>query len=274
MGYLMHENHIAHNWESFEAYRKKDNKGLATGFSQIDRKIVGLAGLVTVMGEPKCCKSTFVMSIALHSAQLGIPVIYIDRENGIQRTRTRMLCYLSNLSIGAIKGSMYENEQKYYDQAQSILTKLPIYYFAEMPTLDKLDELVSAMGKKYNKRILLLIDSLQSIISDFKDRRSSVDYWVFAFNDLKNKYGEWLTTILVSEKNRPSYGMSSKSGAKESGGIEYKAEQVFDLYLDNKSMNIMVNCVFNRDGDTGLVTELIKPQPYTYKLKEIEHCPQ
>lgn len=270
----MDEQHISHNWSSFERYRAKNHRGLLTGYPRIDKKIVGLAGLVTVMGEPKCCKSTFVLGIALENAKKGIPVIYFDKENGIERTRLRMICYLSGLTFGAVKGKLYSNEEEYYKQAVESLHSYPIYYKSTSETVESLEESIKILGKQTQKPVLLIVDSLQSIITDFKDRRASVDYWVFAFNDLKNKYNEWLTTLLVSEKNRHSYGMSNRAGAKESGGIEYKAEQVFDLYTDEKTGHVLVNCVFNRDGDTGLVAELIQPNPYTYKLAEVEYCPE
>ncbi len=272
---MIDESHIANNWDKFESYRKNQIRGLLTGFKEMDKAIVGLPGLTTIMGEPKCLKSTFVMNIALNKAQENIPIILVDTENGLQRTRLRMLCHLAGITVTAIKSNrlVYDEEIRYND-AVNILKKLPIYYIESSTSSQEIKSIIKEVGQKHKKKILLIVDSLQSLISEFKDRRASIDYWVFFFNELKLVYQEWLTTILVSEKNRQSYGTSTKSGAKESGGIEYKSELVFDMRPDSGGAFIWVEAIFNRDGDVGIVSKLLKPDPYCYKLVEAEYVPE
>lgn len=277
---MIENHHISSDWDRFDKYRTNAPRGLVTGFSDMDRSIIGLPNLVTVMGEPKCCKSTFVMNIAMYLAPQGNPIILLDKENGLQRTRLRMLSMLSGLTIGAIKSrSMTAEETARFTTAEAELKSLPIYYIAEEVSGPALEELIREVGKKHKQHVVLVADSLQSLVQDFKDRRASVDYWVFLFNELKLKYENFLTIIVVSEKNRQSYGTGSKSGAKESGGIEYKSEMVIDLYPkgDKDSPDadaIIAECVFNRDGDTGVIATLVKPYPYCYKLKEREFIPE
>ena len=92
---ILERNHIANNWTSFEEFRLKKVKGLQTGFSKVDNALVSLPGLVTVMGDTGCGKSTFVMNTLVHNARKKIPVVWLDKENGLQRTRKRLLCHRS-----------------------------------------------------------------------------------------------------------------------------------------------------------------------------------
>lgn len=264
---------ITEQWNGFDNYLSNCSRGLTTGFSEIDKKIIGLPGLVTIQGEPKCCKSTFAMNIGVMKALEGHPVLFLDKENGLNRTRLRMLSYLSDLTSGAIKSqNFYQGEREKYFAAVTQLKKLPIYYINET-TKEQIQELIDGVGNKHNNHILLIADSLQSLVEDFKDRRASVDYWVFLFNELKMKYENDLTILVISEKRRDSYGQSSKNGGKESGSIEYKSEMVLDMYIGKDKPTITVDCILNRDGDTGIVAELCKSSPYTYKLTSSEFMP-
>lgn len=268
------DNLIGKDWAKFEDYRANRFLGLKTGFPEMDRKIIGLPGLVTFMGEPKCCKSTAVMSIALNKAIEGHPVIYMDKENGMQRARMRMICYLAGITRGAVLGELLGDEVQRYNKAATLLKSLPICYLIENISAETLEATIKEAGKVYRKNVVVVVDSLQKIITDFKDRRASVDYWVFLFNELKQRYENWVTIIVVSEKNRSEYGTASKSGGKESGGIEYTSELVLDLYPSKDKSSIIIECTYNRDGPTGVLSKLIKPTPYDYRLKEAEYCPE
>ena len=270
---MLEQYHIGTNWEKFTNYCKNQSRGLKTGFAEIDKMIVGLPGLVTVMGEPKCCKSTFVMDIGLNKALEGHPVIMIDKENGIQRTRLRMLCALAELSVGAIKGRRNQEEQEQLDNATVKLQNLPIYY-VDTVEQEALEILVKTALNKHKKHCLIIADSLQSLITDFKDRRGEIDFWIFYFNELKKKYENYITILVVSEKNRQAYGNSSRAGGAESRGIEYKSEMVLDMYPTSDGAAIGIECTYNRDGDTGVLSTLTRPNPYCYKLAENETLPE
>ncbi len=261
---------LADNWESFEVYRSKQARGLLTGFKTIDTKLVGLPGLTTIMGEPKTYKSTFAMNIALNASLRGSPVILIDKENGIQRTRQRILSNLAKISYDAIRSKLTDEEQQAYKNARNTIAGLNFYYENMLGIVNPnefLTELIQEIGRKHQQKVILIVDSLQSLVLDFKDRRGAVDFWVFLFNDLKLKFDGYLTIILISEKNRQAYGASNRAGAKESGGIEYKSEMLLDLYRTGEN-KIFLDCVFNRDGYTGIVTELEIPKPFYWQVEE------
>lgn len=266
---------IGKNLDEFEEYLTKTARGLTTGFKEVDRIILGIPGLTAVMGEPKCCKSTFTMNIAIEKAKQGVRVLYLDTENGIQRLRLRMLSYLSGLPGIVIKSQRFTPEELYnYQQAKTEFEKLPITYIEGLESLQDVHSLLETIYNRGDAPVLFIVDSIQSLARDFKDRRASIDSWVFGFNDLKQQYEGRLTILLVSEKQRAAYGIASRAGAKESGGIEYKSEMVLDLRPHEELDKIIVECLYNRDGDTGVVANLIKPNPYTYQLHDAEYLPE
>lgn len=266
---------IGKNLEEFEEYLNKTSRGLTTGFKEVDRAILGLPGLVTIMGEPKCCKSTFAMNVALEKAKQGVRVLYLDTENGIQRLRLRMLSYLSGIPSAIVKSQNFTpQERAQYNSAKQQFVQLPITYVEGVESTQDAQTLIEALFSRGATNVLFIVDSLQSIIQDFKDRRASIDSWVFGFNDLKQQYEGRLTILLISEKARHAYGTATRAGAKESGGIEYKSEMVLDLRLHEELDKIIVECLYNRDGDTGVVANLIKPAPYTYRLQDAAYLPE
>ncbi len=263
--------HISSNWDKFEAYRRGLSRGLRTGFTAMDEKLISIPAFTMIMGEPKTCKSTMAMQILLNKALEGYPCLLIDQENGLFRTRYRMLCQLGQIPDSEMKSATLKGaEPASYSEAVSLLTKLPIDYMPPAITLELLEQHIKQTAKAHKKRVLVVVDSIQSLVTNLADRRHSVDSWVFGINNMKNALDGWVTFIVVSEKNRGSYGKASKSGAKESGGLEYKAEMVLDMYPSKQGDEIFVNCNYNRDGETGIVTVLAKPTPYCYMLEEVD----
>ena len=262
--------HIAYDWARFESYRTAKVKGLRTGFKNIDASIFGLPNLIVVQGEPKCYKSTFILNVAINRLKKGTPVLLIDKENGLQRTRVRSLCYLGGIPYKFFEEpSLFDSDSKMqqrYQQAITQLNKLPFYYINHGLEQEVITELLMFLRNKYKKKVLLLVDSLQGLSAIGQgDRRTVVDEWLYYFRDLKLQ-NPWLTSILVSEKNRSAYGGAALAGAKESGAIEYQAELVLDLYPDKEDTKILVECTYNRDGDTGVIDSFIKNTPYTFQL--------
>jgi len=265
------EKQIAHNWDKFEQFRHKKFRGLLTGFREIDDAIVALPGLVTIMGDTGCGKSTFVLNVILHQAMNGTPVILVDKENGLQRTRLRMLCNLGGLTSGAIEGNLMENEVEKYDKAKETLSKLPIYYLDELEPA-KLEEYIQQAGPtSKNDHVLVVVDSLNRLTRGGDAKREDIDMWITLFNNLKNKYDNRLTIIQIAEKAKSQYGSGSVRGAKDSAEIDYISELTLDLYPTKDRTGAYVDCLKNRDGHKGVITILEPNYPFTYKVTAREY---
>lgn len=264
--------HIGENWTKFEDFRLKKFRGLSTGFPEIDKAIIAMPGCVVVLGEPGCGKSTFILNILAHNARQGVPTILFDKENGLQRTRLRLLCYLGGLTTAAIESGNFRGaEETRYQNAVTELHSLPIFYLDKIEPAG-LEELIREVGKKYKKQIFVVIDSIQRLCTDLSEgRRGNIDAWMSLFNDLKLKFDNYLTILIVSEKTKAQYGKASTTGGKESGEIEYLGEVNLDLYPTKDKQATIVECTKNRDGRKGVITTLVPAEPFTYKINDTQY---
>lgn len=168
--------------------------------SRVTEATGGLYGLWLIGGEPAAGKSTLALQLSL-SIGRRIPVLYYDFEQG----------------SGVIKWHVYKalggNKEKIADATKQL------YIRHSMSSLESdLDML--------NQPCLVVVDSVQKVASSVTYRRESLEQWVHKLEALK-KYGH--SIILVSEKNRGTYGDASLKGYKETGELEYAADTAFDM---------------------------------------------
>lgn len=245
--------------------------GLETGLPDFDRQLRGLQGLVCVMGEPKVNKSTVVMQWALHHAATVGPAYYLDCENGLPLLTKRVLCNQHGMSEEALR-------QLGGPKVESLLGEfvrdIP-FYACDEPLDTTSFELEITELMQAGKPAMVIIDSIQWLSSKATEKRFKIEEWVARLDVLKLKYRPNLTIVCISEKNRPSYKMATMSGAKESGSIEYKAEQLFDMQLDEDSGNVILQCVANRHGPRGarVMLEKVLQDPtnrhsFTFTMRE------
>lgn len=245
--------------------------GIQTGIKKLDEKLQGLAGFVSILGEPKACKSTFVMQLALFNAkELGNPVFFIDQENGKQRLTERILCNLHEQSWSSVR-RMEGLRERHQD-----LSKLPLYMNFGKTEMPEIEMAIEEMLRLHpGKRALIIVDSLQSVARNLADLRMSVDQWLLDLDALKLKFDGQICIVIICEKRRGTYGEASVDAAKESGRIEYKVEQQLDMR--NTGDEIIIECTLNRDGPRGMKVPLRKhfkdpsdEHSFTFKLEAIQ----
>lgn len=225
--------------------------GVQTGIEKLDKQLLGLAGFFAILGEPKACKSTFAMQLAIHNAKIGNPVFFIDQENGKQRLSERILCHLHNETWSSVR-QMQGLGEKYHG-----LSKLPLYMSFGKIEMNEIEASVDEMLRLHpGKRGLVIVDSLQSVARNLADLRMSVDQWLLDLDAMKLKYDGNLSIGIICEKRRGTYGEASVDAAKESGRIEYKVEQQLDMR--NTGDQIIIECTLNRDGPRGMKVPLRK----------------
>lgn len=262
----LNEYHIAHNWQQYEDFRIQKKTGLTTGFKEIDKKIWFLPGITTLVGTTGLGKSYFSMNVYLNLAKLGVPVILIDKEIGFVNIRTRLLCSLGGLEEKAItSGRFFGNEAGTYAQSVTSLSKLPIYYFSDLQQED-LEEYIKEVGKLHNRRVFVVIDSLNRLIRDYKDRRGDVDSWGTLINNLKLKYDNFVNFWLICEENK-------EDRIKESGTIEHLTELWLRMYR-GKDGEIILDCKKQRSGPQGIIATLANKKPFCYQMETVEYLPE
>ena len=256
--------------EKFLKSIRQEFSGIKTGIDKIDRQLLGLAGFVGIIGEPKACKSTLALQIAAHNACEGNPVYFIDQENGRARLARRLLCLLTGSTWSEIK--FMDRLSETYEK----LSRLPLYFHFGSVDISDVTVAVDAMIEAHpGKRAIVVVDSLQGVARNLADMRISIDQWLLDLDGLKLKHDGLLTVIIICEKKRGAYGMASIDAAKESGRIEYKLEQQLDLR--NQNGQIILECTLNRDGPKGMHVSLTKvlknpanENSFTFQLAEEE----
>lgn len=266
-------NKIGNFLPKLEENLKHGKTGLKTYFNNIDRKIGALPGLVSLVGDPKAGKSTWIMNVVLNNAMHGVPVLLCDQENGLERTQIRMLCALGDLEKYKIEKQKFSPEEKSrYEEAKRVLAKLPIYYIARLD-FEELEPMIEQIGKAHQRHIFVVLDSLNRLVKNFDQRRNEVDMWLNHFNMLKEKYAGYLTILFVAEKGQQDIGMANTQRAKESSAIPYIAEMTLNIYRKEGEQHSKISSVFNRDGATGLLTKLVGTDPYTYRILDEQFLP-
>ncbi len=259
--------HIANNWGTYENFRLKKKTGLCTGFTTIDKAIRALPGITTLVGTTGLGKSYFTMQIFVSLARQGVPVILVDKEIGFVDSRTRIICHLSGLTEPAVtSGKFVGKEEQKYNAAVQELQSLPIYYFDDIRP-EQIEPYVQAVGKLHQRRVFLVIDSLNRLILNFEDRRGDIDQWGTLFNNLKIKYDNWLNIWLICEEN-------ADGNIKESGTIGHLSELWLQMFAGKEKDTIVINCKKQRNGPKGVITSLTFKKPFCYQLEEVENVPE
>lgn len=264
------------DWKAYNDYRKKTLKGFQTGITELDSNVLGLTGIVGIQGSPGSCKSTLAMQIASYNASRGTPVLFIDRENGKHRFKDRLISQLFSIPPKAVKDASDDNARRFYDK----LTALDLYVDTEPCSSDAIRQYLAEMYELYNKPILLVVDSLQSLPKTEQDERMSLQKWLEDLDQLKLDYVDKLTILMTSEKSRGKYKEGTNDGGKGTGSIEYKCELLFDVRFDEGSGLLFLDLVKNRDGATFQNHALRKvmassdPNSFTFRLEDAEYEPE
>lgn len=254
-------------WQSVLNFIHRREVGILTGLPALDRQLLGLQGMAVFQGETKVHKSTLAWQVALRSAHRGIPAYVLDRENGAVVVGQRVLCTYGQVGIDLLPKLPAQELESLHERVQS----LPLFVTHEMLTFEHLKEEVEEVLEHYPKQqMLLVVDSLQSVVGMVENRRSAIDAWLVQLDELQLKYQPRLTILVISEKNRGAYGEASISGGKESGTIEYKCSSLFNLSLGEGGL-VNMKCLANRHGSKDIFTRL-KPVfnkgGFTFTLKE------
>lgn len=261
---------IGDSWETFADFCAKRFEGASSGIEAVDRLIRGLRGIIGIRGAPGTNKSTLALQIAHHYANHHGPVIFYDRENGINRLRLRMVAQALLLSEVEIIKRLLKNEP----MDVTCVKDLP-FIVVTKATKAELYELLKACIKE-KKRPLLVIDSLQKLPIDLTDRRASIDSWLIAIDEWKVEFQQNFRSIIISEKNYSNYYNPSLGGSKDSSEIEYTIEVFLDLRPHPENRELVICALAkDRDGLQGEEVELKKvlsdptnSRSFCYKLEE------
>lgn len=173
---------------------------LIPSLPSINKELNGLYGVWIMQGEPAAGKSTLALQVSLSATQ-DRPVLYYDFEQGAD----------------VIKWHVHEAFQGNKAKIQQYTSR-----FYVRSSLNTLERDLGAL----NCPALIVVDSIQKVSRSISHRRETIESVIHRLESLK-KYGHH--TIMVSEKNRASYGTPTMGGGKETGELEYAGDAAFDL---------------------------------------------
>jgi replicative DNA helicase len=261
---------INNNWESFLSFRKRRLQGLQTGLPALDKVLLGLSGITLIQGAPGSCKSSLAMQIALHNAKSGTPVVIIDRENGRDRFRTRLVCCYNTVS----SVDVLTTDEETLGSWVAPLLELPMYHSTTPTTPEGIRLLIAEALEHFNRPILLVVDSLQAMPPLTDNERMSLQQWLNELDQIKLDHEGKVTIVVTSEKSRgqDNYDKASMSSSKGAGAIEYKSEIVLDL-RQAKDGGLVLEILKNRDGIANVAIDLQKvladksnPASFSFRL--------
>lgn len=203
-------------------------------------------------------KSTLAQQIALDYARTRTPVLYLDFEMGYHRMLKRWLEADTGLQYDIEAGKRDPSDlRKKMTEFQDANAIAFAYFWRQgrkkgnclspNKNPDPLVQTVAWLRNQTGADPVIFVDSLQKLPFLATDRRTSIDMWLRYFEGV----AEDAPVVAVSE-------LSREGKYKESGDIEYSADNCLQLRKtsDGRSFSLLLD--FSRDYESGPVCRLIR----------------
>lgn len=261
LGYL--ENSFYSDIERVKKYRTRK-----TGYSNIDKYNSLYPGLYVVGSVTGNGKTTFCLQMAEYLASVGEHVLFFSLEQTKLELATKGLArltaqevlkkygndaltkYTNTDAVSAIEirgGKITPIVKQAIETYKTYAENLNVFECSFATSVEEIIDTVNAYVSKHEVKPVIFVDYLQ-IVEPAKSnknmaKRDSVDDTVKRFKNL-SKENE-LAVFLISSLNRQNYlSVVDFESFKESGGIEYTADEIWGLQL--LCMNATI---FNTDKD-------------------------
>lgn len=182
--------------------RASNGGGIPSKFPTLNEYVTYEKGeLIIFSAKRKVGKSVLLMNEALHKAQNGVCVLYLDSEMSTIGWTERVLAQLSQVSIKKIKLQKFDSleEESRVLQAIELLRKLPIIHINNPAwTIDTMEATI----KKWNSKV-----GIDLVIMDYIKAPDTDDAYVELgkiTNFLKNKVASSMdmSVIAAAQSNR------------------------------------------------------------------------
>jgi replicative DNA helicase len=243
--------------------------GIKTGIAELDKKTLGLDGLIVLGGIAGQGKTSLALQLAFDACELGTPTIFYSLEMPKRAIFTKILNRLAQVRYSDIllKGRQYLDETRqdknllgedtdFYklltkEQADKLkeakirLTKMSSKFYlrtreSQEPdiTFESVEQEINLIKAEHKAdKVLVVIDHLQVFNAgeNYKDQIDKEGKLITGFKGISERTGA--TIILISQKNKAGFTSRGLQTIKGSVDIVYLADVVMFLESDHEKEN-------------------------------------
>jgi replicative DNA helicase len=243
--------------------------GIKTGIAELDKKTLGLDGLIVLGGIAGQGKTSLALQLAFDACELGTPTIFYSLEMPKRAIFTKILNRLAQVKYSDIllKGRQYLDKTR---QDKNLLGEdTDFYKLLTKDQVDKLKEAKEKLTKTSDKfylrsreskeadidfasveqeinlikaehkadKVLVVIDHLQVFNAgeNYKDQIDKEGKLITGFKGISERTGA--TIILISQKNKAGFTSRGLQTIKGSVDIVYLADVVMFLESHDEKEN-------------------------------------
>lgn len=242
-----------------------DLLGIKTGLAELDKKTLGLDGLIVLGGIAGQGKTSLALQLAFDVCELGTPTIFYSLEMPRRAIFTKILNRLAQVKYSDIllKGRQYLDETRqdknllgedidFYklltkDQADKLkqakekLTKTSDKFYLRSRESKEADITFESVEREINlikaehkaDKVLVVIDHLQVFNAgdNYKDQIDREGKLITGFKGITERTGA--TIVLISQKNKAGFTSRGLQTIKGSVDIVYLADVV--MFLESET---------------------------------------
>jgi hypothetical protein len=241
-----------------------------TGIAWLDTALDGgfEPGTTTLIGgRPGTGKTALKLQIGRHAAATGTGVLFVTLEMSAPRLVRRMLSQVSQVPFASLKtGDLIAGQRTNLLAAADALRALPFWIETRVRTVEAIDEVLGAY--EAGQVGLVMIDYLQKLRAPESrlESRARVEHVSEALTKLA--VARNLPLVVASSLSRPDRAASNwrptLASLRESGQLEFDADNVVLLYRDEGSPALEVNIAKQRDGATSQGLLFFKAETLTF----------
>lgn len=242
--------------------------GIKTGFAELNKKTLGLDGLIVLSGIAGQGKTSIALQLTFDVCELGTPTIFYSLEMPRRAIFTKILNRLARVSYSEIllKGGQYldetrqdknilgesvgfskllsKNQIERLKQAKERLAEVSDKFYLRTREDKEADITFESVEREINlikaehkaDKVLVVIDHLQVFnAGDYKDQIDKEGKLITGFKGINERTGA--TIILVSQKNKMGFTHRGLQTIKGSVDIIYLADVVMFLESDEEKEN-------------------------------------
>jgi replicative DNA helicase len=256
-------------------HRKEDITGLATGFTELDKRTSGLqrADFVIIAGRPSTGKTAFALNIASHGAvELQRPVLIFSLEMSKEQLVQRLICAEARVDSQKVRsGYLQPPEWRRIIDAAGRLSEAPLF-IDDTANLSVLEARAKARRIQAEHRLeLVVIDYLQLMQGRWRaeNRQQEISEISRSLKALAKELN--VPVVALSQLSRAvearGDALPRLSDLRESGALEQDADLIMFLARKENAPDAEAGTTDlvigkHRNGPTGRL-ELVFNAEYT-----------